>query len=144
MGRVSAIVAASAPTAHSLANVKATAQFSVDGSLTLINESTTELNRSFDKPGHHGTFSFYGSTSRVDTFGEASAMGSHSYAATASVRNGHALALYGDAAYCRDHPEEHGAVWDYGTTQGSPQLNSLRQELKDYFLVFWNYDAPHL
>ncbi|QSQ26424.1 hypothetical protein JY651_16485 [Pyxidicoccus parkwayensis] len=95
-------------------------------------------NASFDKAGTDLSWGA-SSTNRVDFSGQVSAQGMNYASAVAEARNSYAQAIYGEVYDCPAGYDRVGTVWDYATTQGTPQFNSLRNSIRyDFYLAYWN------
>lgn len=99
----------------------------------LMNQSATQGN-SFDQMSNSSVISNVGSTGSVTTRGTVqSKRPSALYGSSASVANGYAIAIHAQAA-CPYVPTGHVGLWNYGTSQGTPQTVSLRATIRSFFL----------
>ncbi|RKH56801.1 hypothetical protein [Corallococcus llansteffanensis] len=102
-------------------------------STILLNLSATQ-GGAFDQTWNSAVMSNVGSTGRVNTTGYVqSKKPSTLYGSSASVSNGYAIMIHAKAA-CPYVPTTHVGVWNYGTSQGTPQTTSLQQTIKSFFL----------
>jgi hypothetical protein len=108
--------------------------YAVNNGTPLINQSTG-AGGGFDNTAAL-TVSGYSTTARIQTSGYVRAVGRWQ-AANAWESNGYAMGIHGTAA-CM-FPQE-VAMWDYNTTQGSANLNSLKSTLQAFF---WQWYLPY-
>ncbi|WP_223639652.1 hypothetical protein [Corallococcus sp. EGB] len=106
----------------------------VNGGAPLINQTITQ-NNAFDRTATSTAFAFVSNYNAVNTTGTVT-VPSTSGMASAITTNGHAQAIHGRLS-CSSIPGlADAAVWDYGTTQGTPQQNSLRSSIQGFFLGY--------
>ncbi|MFY2558310.1 hypothetical protein ACN469_11820 [Corallococcus terminator] len=104
----------------------------VDGNYALHN--VAEYNASFDDSTTRYVWSNSGTTATVDSGMWAYASRSNlSSISAANTRNGLFAAIYAEPNMCWSGPFGPGAVWSYGTLQGSTQTESLRQSVQGFF-----------
>lgn|GEM_PF-5136727 len=136
MGRISGDTFVSYTSPNSSATAVEAANYIVDGS-TLLNTSASQ-GGTFYQGTTTSVWSNLGSTGRVNSSGTVRASRALPYWASASVSNGHAIAIHGQS-FCPYGPYWQAAVWTYGTSQGIPQTSSLRQGLISFF---WQWGIP--
>ncbi|NTX08733.1 hypothetical protein [Myxococcus sp. CA040A] len=138
-GRVSGSTFVTYTSPGSSATAKEQAVYRVDGT-PLLTPSVSQ-GGSFNQINGATVFSNIGSTGRVDSYGYVQAAATFPYFASASVANGHSIAIHGYAR-CPYGPNGHAAVWTYGTSQGIPQTNSLRSSIQNFFLQWGILTLP--
>lgn len=111
-----------------------TGRYAVDG-VYQLNHTVTQ-GGSFDNIATRTVYG-YGSTGRVESHGYTRAVGRWE-SATASVNNGHSLAIHATAS-CMADPYKEVATWDYGSTIDFNHEQSLRQTIKSFF---WQWYIP--
>ncbi len=127
-GQISGSSFVSFTTPNSSASATDQSIYRVNGS-PLLN-LTASNGTSFNQTSTTSVWSNVGSTGRVDSTGSVRAARTLPYWASASVANGHSIAIHAKSS-CSSGPTGHGAVWTYGTLQGS--TTPWRTSLQSFF-----------
>ncbi|QSQ13103.1 hypothetical protein [Myxococcus landrumensis] len=138
-GRISGSTFVAYTSPGSSASAREQATYRVDGVplMSLVANNGTAFNQATGTT----VWSNIGSTGRVDSSGNVFAAKSFPYFSSASVANGHAISIHGQAK-CPWGPNGHAAVWTYGTSQGIPQTNVLRQSIQNFFWQWGIFVIP--
>lgn len=138
-GRISGSTFVAYTSPGSSASAREQATYRVDG--VPLMSLVANNGGAFNQATGTTVWSNIGSTGRVDSSGVVQAAKSFPYFSSASVANGHAISIHGQAK-CPWGPNGHAAVWTYGTSQGTPQTNVLRQSIQSFFWQWGIFVIP--
>nr|AYM52991.1 hypothetical protein [Myxococcus fulvus] len=139
LGHISGDTFVSYTSPGSSATATERSNYVVDG-FQVMNLSATQ-GSSFNQTMTGSVWSNIGSTGTVNSAGGVRAARTLPFWASASVANGHAIAIHGQSS-CPYGPYGHAAVWTYGTSQGTPQTTSIKQTLFNYFWQWGIFIIP--